>query len=214
MIRTLLISSIILLTILLYKSDYFVYPIDEVEIVSTTSNHNNRKINDIVNSLQGSDLLSLDLNMLKNKLISDGWIKDVEIKKSFPSKLEIIIVPQEPYAIYNSQILMKDGSVLKSKVLPKNLVIVVDKTNNKLDSLELLMLCNEMLAKIDLNIIKLEIYDSIIKINTSSNLLISDRKNLELNLKRLIESFDNLQRLFKKDIKSIDMRYSNGFAIK
>tara|TARA_B100001121_G_scaffold238564_1_gene212261 strand:- start:2561 stop:3205 length:645 start_codon:yes stop_codon:yes gene_type:complete len=214
MIRTLLISSIILLTILLYKSDYFVYPIDEVEIVSTTSNHNNRKINDIVNSLQGSDLLSLDLNMLKNKLISDGWIKDVEIKKSFPSKLEIIIVPQEPYAIYNSQILMKDGSVLKSKVLPKNLVIVVDKTNNKLDSLELLMLCNEMLAKIDLNIIKLEIYDSIIKINTSSNLLISDRKNLELNLKRLIESFDNLQTLFKKDIKSIDMRYSNGFAIK
>ena len=214
MIRTLLISSIILLTILLYKSDYFVYPIDEVEIVSTTSNHNNRKINDIVNSLQGSDLLSLDLNMLKNKLISDGWIKDVEIKKSFPSKLEIIIVPQEPYAIYNSQILMKDGSVLKSKVLPKNLVIVVDKTNNKLDSLELLMLCNEMLAKIDLNIIKLEIYDSIIKINTSSNLLISDRKNLELNLKRLIESYGNLQRLFKKDIKSIDMRYSNGFAIK
>ena len=77
MIRTLLISSIILLTILLYKSDYFVYPIDEVEIVSTTSNHNNRKINDIVNSLQGSDLLSLDLNMLKNKLISDGWKKSL-----------------------------------------------------------------------------------------------------------------------------------------
>ena len=214
MVRALLISSIILLTILLYKSDFFMYPIDEVEIVSTTSNHNNNKIDIIVDSLQGSDLLSLDLNMLKNKIISDGWIKDVEIKKSFPSKLEIIIVPQEPYAIYNSQILMKDGSILKSKVLPKNLAIVVDKANNKLDSLEVLMLCNEMLGKIDLNIKKLEIHDSLIKINTSSNLLISDRKNLELNLKRLIESYDNLQRLFKKDIKSIDMRYSNGFAIK
>jgi len=214
MVRVLLISSIILLTILLYKSDFFMYPIDEVEIVSTTSNHNNNKIDIIVDSLQGSDLLSLDLNMLKNKIISDGWIKDVEIKKSFPSKLEIIIVPQEPYAIYNSQILMKDGSILKSKVLPKNLAIVVDKANNKLDSLEVLMLCNELLDKIDLNIKKLEIHDSLIKINTSSNLLISDRKNLELNLKRLIESYVNLQRLFNKDIKSIDMRYSNGFAIK
>ena len=190
------------------------YPIDEVEIVSTTSNHNNNKINVIVESLQGSDLLSLDLNMLKKKIISDGWIKDVEIKKSFPSKLEIVLVPQEPYAVYNSQILMKDGSVLESKALPENLVIVVDKTNNKLDALKVLMLCNEMLHKIDLNIKKLEIHDSLIKINTSSNLLISDRKNLELNLKRLIESYGNLQRLFKKDIKSIDMRYSNGFAIK
>ena len=214
MVRALLISSIILLTILLYKSDFFMYPIDEVEIVSTTSNHNNNKINIIVDSLQGSDLLSLDLNMLKKKIISDGWIKDVEIKKSFPSKLEIVIVPQEPYAIYNSQILMKDGSILKSKVLSKKLVIIVDKANNKLDSLEILMLCNEMLDKIDLNIKKIEIYDSLIKINTSTNLLISDRKNLELNLKRLIESYGNLQRLFNKDIKSIDMRYSNGFAIK
>ena len=190
------------------------YPIDEVEIVSPTSNHNNNKIDVIVDSLQGSDLLSLDLNMLKKKIISDGWIKDVEIKKSFPSKLEIVIVPQEPYAIYNSQILMKDGSILKSNVLPKNLAIVVDKANNKLDSLEVLMLCNEMLDKIDLDIKKLEIHDSLIKIHTSSNLLISDRKNLELNLKRLIESYGNLQRLFNKDIKSIDMRYSNGFAIK
>ena len=214
MVRALLISSIILLTILLYKSDYFMYPIDEVEIVSTTSNHNNNKIDVIVDSLQGSDLLSLDLDILKNKIISDGWIKDVEIKKSFPSKLEIVIVPQEPYAIYNSQILMKDGSILKSKVLPKDLTIIVDKTNDKLDSLEVLMLCNEMLDKIDLDIKKLEIHDSLIKINTSSNLLISDRKNLELNLKRLIETYGNLQGLFKKDIKSIDMRYSNGFAIK
>ncbi len=214
MVRALLISSIILLTILLYKSDYFIYPINEVEIVSTTSNHSGNKIDVIVDSLQGSDLLSLDLSMLKNKIISDGWIKDVEIKKSFPSKLVIVIVPQEPYAIYNSQILMKDGSILKSKVLPKNLAIIVDKTNNKLDSLEVLMLCNEMLDKIDLNIKKLEIHDSLVKINTSSNLLISDRKNLKLNLKRLIESYGNLQRLFKKDIKSIDMRYSNGFAIK
>tara|TARA_Y100000022_G_scaffold197067_1_gene204983 strand:+ start:1111 stop:1758 length:648 start_codon:yes stop_codon:yes gene_type:complete len=215
MIKKLLIPLFILsLSVLVYKSDYLSYPIDEVEIVSTSSNYNSNNINSIVDSIQGSDLLSLDLNILKNKIISDGWIKDVEIRKSFPSKIEIVIIPQEPYAIYNSQILMKDGSVVKSTALPKNLTIIVDKTNNHNDSLDILMLCNAMLVKIDLTIKKIEIHDLLVKINTSSNVLISDRENLEVNLRRLVVSFVNLQRLFKKDIKSIDMRYSNGFAIK
>ena len=71
-----------------------------------------------------------------------------------------------------------------------------------------------MLMKIDLDIRKLEIHDSLVKIYTPSTVLISDRVNIEINLQRLIASFVNLQRLFDKDIKSIDMRYSNGFAIK
>ena len=66
-------------------SNYFVYPVDEVEIKSTSSNYDNEKINDIVVSIQGKDLLSLDLSHIKKKIRSDGWIKDVEIKKSFPN---------------------------------------------------------------------------------------------------------------------------------
>ena len=66
----------------MYKSDYFAYPIDEVEITSTSSNYDNERIEDIVVSIQGKDLLSLDLSDIKSKIRSDGWIRDVEIKKS------------------------------------------------------------------------------------------------------------------------------------
>ena len=52
------------------------------------------------------------------------------------------------------------------------------------------------------------------KIYTQKNILISDEENLRLNLGRLVETYDDLRRVFKKEIKSIDMRYSNGFAIK
>ena len=55
---------------------------------------------------------------------------------------------------------------------------------------------------------------SLIKVFTSSNILISDRVNYELNLNRLVITFQDLKKLFKREIKSIDMRYSNGFAIK
>ena len=203
-----------LLSLFLYISDYFIYPIKEVEITSTSSNYDTEKINDIVVSIQGQDLLTLDLSDIKRSIRSDDWIRDVEIKKSFPDKLEIIIIPQQPYAIYNSKIMMMDGSIIGASSLPRDLPIIIDHTNDSLSSMNTLILTGKLLQKIDLNIKKVEIHDSLIKVFTSTNMLISDRVNYEVNLNRLVISFQDLKKLFKREIKSIDMRYSNGFAIK
>ena len=204
----------ILLSLILYISDSFVYPIEEVEISSTTSNYDTKKINAIVASIQGQDLLSLDLSDIKKSIRSDDWIRDVEIKKSFPDTLEIIIIPQQPFAIYNSKVMMMDGTVISTSSLPIDLPIIVDHTNDSLSSMKTIILTDKLLQKIDLDIKKVEIHDSLIKVFTSSNILISDRVNYELNLNRLVITFQDLKKLFKREIKSIDMRYSNGFAIK
>ena len=203
-----------LLSLILYISDSFVYPIEEVEITSTTSNYDTKKINDIVASIQGQDLLSLDLSDIKKSISSDDWIRDVEIKKSFPDTLEIIIIPQQPFAIYNSKVMMMDGTVIGAPLPQLDLPIIVDHTNDSLSSMKTMILTDKLLQKIDLDINKVEIHDSLIKVFTSSNILISDRVNYEVNLNRLVITFQDLKKLFKREIKSIDMRYSNGFAIK
>ena len=195
-------------------SDYFVYPIEEVEITSTTSNYDTEKINDIVVSIHGQDLLSLDLSDVKRNIRSDDWIRDVKIKKSFPDTLEIIIIPQQPYAIYNSKIMTIDGTVIGASLMQLDLPIIIDHTNDSQSSMNTMILTSKLLKKIDLDIKKIEIHDSIIKVFTSANILISDRVNYENNLNRLVVTFHDLQKLFKREIKSIDMRYSNGFAIK
>ena len=212
--KTLIVTIIFILSFILYISDYFVYPINVVEITSTSSNYDNEKINDIVLSIQGQDLLSLDLSDIKSNIRSDGWIRDVEIKKSFPDKLEIVIIPQKPYAIYNSKIMMTDGTIIKAPLLPTDLPIIHDHTHDSLGSMNTMILTDNLLQKLDLDIKKIEIHNSLIKVFTSTNILISDRDNYEVNLNRLVLSFKDLQKLFKRDIKSIDMRYSNGFAIK
>ena len=214
MLKLIVIIISFLLSFILYKSDYFAYPIDEVEITSTSSNYDNERIEDIVVSIQGKDLLSLDLSDIKSKIRSDGWIRDVEIKKSFPDKLKIIIIPQQPYAIYNSKIMMMDGALVKASSLPHDLPIILDHTHDSRSSMNTMNITGELLRKIDLDIKKIEIHHSLIKVFTSANILISDRDNYEVNLNRLVLSFKDLQKLFKKDIKSIDMRYSSGFAIK
>ena len=203
-----------LVSLILYVSDSLVYPIEEVEITSTASNYDTEKINDIIASIQGQDLLSLDLSDIKRIIRSDDWIRDVEIKKSFPDTLEIIIIPQQPFAIYNSKIMMMDGTVIEAPSLPMDLPIIIDHTNDSQSSMNTVILTGKLLQKIGLDIKKVEIHESLIKVSTSTNMLISDRVNYEVNLNRLVITFHDLKKLFKREIKSIDMRYSNGFAIK
>ena len=54
-----------MLSLILYISDYFIYPINEVELTSTSSNYDNDKLNDIVVSIHGQDLLALNLSDIK-----------------------------------------------------------------------------------------------------------------------------------------------------
>ena len=199
--KILIIIIFFLLSLILYVSDSFVYPIEEVEITSTSSNYDTEKIDDIVASIQGQDLLSLDLSDIKRSIRSDDWIRDVEIKKSFPDTLEIIIIPQQPYAIYNSKIMMLDGTVIEAPSLPLDLPIIVDHTNDSLSSMNIMILTRKLLQKIDLDIKKVEIHDALIKVFTSANILISDRINYEVNLKRLVLEYQDLQRLFKRAFK-------------
>ena len=149
--KTFIIIIFFLLSLILYISDYFIYPINEVELTSTSSNYDNDKLNDIVVSIHGQDLLALNLSDIKKNIKSDGWIKDVKIKKSFPDKLEIIIIPQQPYAIYNSKIMMTDGTIVKASSLPPDLPTITDHTYDSLSSMNTMILTGKLLQKIDLD---------------------------------------------------------------
>ena len=209
-----LLILIIIPVYIIYDENNFIYPIDEIDIIAQESNYDYEKINTVITSLQGENLLSVNINDLRKSIISDTWIKDVEITKSFPSKLLITIIQHEPLALYNSKILTLDGTIIEDNLFNEELPIISDSTNDSYLSRAIFDSCNSYLKKINLKLTEIEIHNSLVKIYTDSLLIISDRENLNRNLNRLIVSFDKLRLVFKQEIKSIDTRYSNGFAIK
>ena len=64
-----------------YSKNNFIYPIDEIDVIAQESNYDYEKINAVISTLQGENLLSVDINELRKSIISDAWIKDVEITK-------------------------------------------------------------------------------------------------------------------------------------
>ena len=215
MIRYILYIIVVGILTLTYKSGIISFPVKEISIITSDKKYNANKLNKYLDSLYGTDLLLTNIDIIQKNIISDDWISDAEVIKSFPSKITIRIIQHEPMALYNNQIISKDGILLNSSTISsKNLPIIIDKDKELMSAYDIYSLSLINLKKIDLVIKKIEIHHSLIKIYTASIVLISDRTNFEKNISRLVSSFEDLNNVYDKNITSIDMRYSNGFAIK
>ena len=214
MARYFLLLLLIVILTFTYKSGIISFPIEEIEIISSDKKYNDKKLSKYIDSIYGNDLLLSNIDMIQKNIISDEWISDVEVIKSFPSKLSIRIIEHQPLAIYNNQIMSKSGILIRSSSNLGNLPVVVDKQKRPTVAYDILSSSLDGLKKINLVVKKIEIYHSLIKIYTSSMVLISDKTNFKKNMQRLVPSFSDLKNTYGKKITSIDMRYSNGFAIK
>ena len=214
MARYFLLLLLIVILTFTYKSGIISFPIEEIEIISSDKKYNEKKLSKYIDSIYGNDLLLSNINMIQKNIISDEWISDVEVIKSFPSKLSIRIIEHQPLAIYNNQIMSKSGILIRSSSNLGNLPVVVDKQKRPTVAYDILSSSLDGLKKINLVVKKIEIYHSLIKIYTTSIILISDKTNFKKNIQRLVPSFSDLKNTYGKKITSIDMRYSNGFAIK
>ena len=214
MARYFLLLLLIVILTFTYKSGIISFPIEEIEIISSDKKYNEKKLTKYIDSIYGNDLLLSNIDMIQKNIISDEWISDVEVIKSFPSKLSIRIIEHQPLAIYNNQIMSKSGILIRSSSNLGNLPVVVDKQKRPTVAYDILSSSLDGLKKINLVVKKIEIYHSLIKIYTSSMILISDKTNFKKNIQRLVPSFSDLKNTYGKKITSIDMRYSNGFAIK
>ena len=214
MTRYFLLLLLIVILTFTYKSGIVSFPIEEIDITSSNKKYNEKKLNKYIDSIYGNDLLLINIDTIQKNITSDEWISDVEVIKFFPSKLSIRIIQHEPLAVYNNQIMSKSGILISSSRNLGNLPVVVDKQRRPTAAYDILLSTLVSLQKIDLVVKKIEIHHSLIKIHTTSIVLISDKTYFKKNMQRLVPSFSDLKNTYGKKITSIDMRYSNGFAIK
>ena len=108
-------------------------------------------------------------------MLSDSWIKDAEVKKIFPNKLQIKLIIYQPYAVYNKKVIAIDGSILDTTPT-KNLPIIIDNIYNPDLAQSILLSAEDHLGALHLKVRKIELFGSLVKIYTQKNILISDRK--------------------------------------
>lgn len=218
-----LFSILGLSTVWLILSNPRIAPIQHVNISGDISTHSQHSVKKIISPFIQKSFWTLNVSALQHTLKTCDWIEEVSLKRVWPDTLKIHIIARTPIAYMQFN---KEGDILflidkaacifeNQQYTPKQLPYFI---GTKEDA-ELLVCYYKQLQKMlelrALFIKSVRIDEQkrlFVELYNGIRLLLGNSQPIEQIMRLLEVSPDLLHQSHK--IKSIDLRYSNGVAIK
>ncbi|MFQ6081733.1 MAG: cell division protein FtsQ/DivIB [Candidatus Aminicenantia bacterium] len=200
--------------------------VKEIEVVSQKKELK-REIEDKLKTIKLGNILLVNIEILKQELMVNKWVKEIYVKKILPSTLRIKILERIPIAI-----LEKDGFYLLGdkgvklekidKITSFNLPVITLEREVKKGELEKIKLALTCLNGIDVlpllkdKVVRLDISDyknvSIWLKNNPTKVLLGNN-NFSSKLKFYLKIYPKLKALFKQ-LDYVDLRFEGRIYVK
>jgi len=171
----------------------------------------------IGNEIDG-DFLQLDLMQLKNALLGDPWVENVTLNRRWPDTLVVKIAEQKPIARWGDGFLNQRGEIIRVDEAGK-LSGLPWLQGSEVDAPEILQQyqdLSQLLRERGLDVIAL-------KCDNKKSWRLTIKNHVEIALgrdqvmekmRRFVTVYDTHLRNVWMDVKAIDLRYSNGVAVR
>lgn len=165
-----------------------------------------------------TNLYLLDEVTLESELESHPWIRAVSLRKAWPDELLLNVEEQLPIAFWGEgQLLNQFGEIFTAE-LPEKLgefPLIYSPKNNGRAMAERFISMSRSMNRLGLKIAELTEDDSgawSMKLHDGQDVMIG-RKEQEKRIKRFGVGYTQSLRSRFSEIRSVDLRYTNGFAI-
>lgn len=217
-----------------------VLPVNDVVVIGELNFLNKEKIASLVKSEIKGGYFTVDLNNIRASLMQQPWIKNVSLRRQWPATLDVIITEQAPVAYWNDDGYINDaGEVFKPAKIDKklNLPKLNGPEGHHNNVWKFMNVLYQEMALLEFEVVRLDLDD-----RRSWQMVVSKYENpvddagklfaqkidvklgrfeTEKRLKRFVRILPSLiaghgstnKMLTNKNIKVIDMRYPNGFAV-
>ncbi|RKZ68401.1 MAG: hypothetical protein DRQ44_04440 [Gammaproteobacteria bacterium] len=217
-----------------------VLPVEQVSVIGTLNFLDRSKIESAIKSSISGGYFTVDLNSIREKLLQQPWLKNVSLRRQWPASLDVIVTEQRPVAYWNHDGYINDaGEVFKPEKIDKqlNLPKMNGPEGHHSNVWKFMNVLYQEMALLEFEVVRLDLDE-----RRSWQMVVSEYRNIEardsegmvnfidVKLGRF-ETEKRLQRfvrilpslvvghgsasnvLTNKNIKVIDMRYPNGFAV-
>jgi len=212
-----------------------VLPVNDVEVIGDLNFLDKETIETIIKNKINGGYFTVDLNAIRESLLQQPWVKNVSLRRQWPATLDVIITEQVPVAYWNEDGYINDvGEVFKPEKIDKklNLPKLNGPEGHHKNVWKFMNVLYQEMALLEFEVVRLDLDD-----RRSWEMIISDadtdmiktqkidvklgRFETEKRLKRFLRILPSLtaghdllnKTLTNKNIKVIDMRYPNGFAV-
>jgi len=194
-------------------------PIKTIEIQSALEKVSKSDIRTIAENYMHDGFFMVDLGSFENQLNDIPWVYRANIKRQWPSKLVIEISEQQPYFRWGEKHLINKyaevfyvGNTQEHTSLP----LLLGVKGRERHLIDLYYKYSERFKQVGTDILKLKEdarYDKEITLVDGISINVG-REHVDKQIERCLYSFAMFTKAEREAIASIDLRHSNGFAIR
>lgn len=199
-----------------------VWPIEKIAIIGEVEHVDQSQLVEILSAENAMGMLTIDLQNIRQKTLQMPWVKSVQIRKDWPDTLSFMFEEYQPIALINDSYLTEKGTLIKKDAYVYNqpvLKLVIDKMQIK-EQGDLALLVKSIaevrdsLASHQLIFEKMEISESNSWLITIDNKFVikAGRKQQLQRIEKFLQVYAAIEN--KNKLESVDLRYSNGLAVK
>lgn len=213
----LLVSLILLLKYRLHRAD--IYPIREVSIEGNFSHLESYSLQKLIVPFTQTNFFSIDLQGLKEKLLEQPWVAQVEVRRVWPDHLVIHLIEQKPVAIWNGSSLLSNSGIVFAppiNTFPDRLPFFSAPSGQQKLVMQMFQHLSDKVSVLGLTIAELDLTPRLawyMRLNNGLQVVLG-RDQIDQRLQRFIEAYSQLFAQRVTAVDYIDLRYSNGFAVK
>ncbi len=199
-----------------------IWPIEKIAIVGEREHLDQTQLAKILLAKEFSGMLSIDLQQLRSKVIQLPWVKDVQIRKVWPDTLRFTVEEYHAIALVNQSYLTDGGQLIeRGSYTTKRPVLNLEIDQVQMDRKPNLLVLLDKLQQIQAKLADHQLDISQLRISESNNWLIQVKNKfvIKVGRKQQLERIEKLVLVYraienKNELESIDLRYSNGLAVK
>ena len=194
-----------------------ILPIKKIQLSGSFEHIAQQEIEAVLKPYIGEDFLALDIHALQKKLGAQSWAESVSIRRVWPDRLDITIVERRPVARWDENHLVSDQAIVFAA--PTNSFGQLPLIHTRRERLSQLLSRYHALDRrfegLGEKVVALrEDSRGALDIELSDGLIIKvGRDQLEHKIARLMTVYEQQIRPRRADIRQLDLRYSNGFAV-
>lgn len=161
---------------------------------------------------------SVQLETIRDALMQLPWVEDVSIHRQWPQTLRIRVMEKLPVAYWGDKgYVSSKGDLFEPEFISKELALplLVGMDGQHAVMLKELGGMQLLIAELNMNVVKIK-QDArrswVLTLSSGFELRLG-RNNMHKRLQRFVDVYNQHLRKQENNIKHIDMRYTNGFAV-
>lgn len=200
----------------LHLSRYF--PIQTVRVYGI--NHlDQREVQSMIAPLVDHGFFATNVEYIRDRMLQMPWVSDIFVRRNWPDQVNITVVEQNPIAQWNNQGLLSGNGVIftpSRETYPRQLPHFVGPDGKHILMLEYANQMNRLLMPLHAKISYLEMTPYL-----TWKLILDNGVTIQIGHKDILTRLEHFVRVYSKvvgsraaEVDSIDLRYSNGVAVR